>query len=196
MMLVELGSVPSASLPIAELNDHMRLGSGFADDGAQDALLEAYLRSAISAIEMRIGKAIFQRLFSWTVTRWSDCARVGLPVAPVASIQALRLVALDGTETLVDPDRYVLNLDTQRPGLHSTSSAMPTIPSNGHAEIEFLAGYGVTWDEAPAALRHAILLQATHFYECRSACDGTKMPFGVQALVEGYRPVRIGGGAL
>lgn len=194
MMLVELGTVPSAALPVSEFRNHVNLGNGFADDTAQDELLEAYLRSAISTIELRIGKAIFRREFSWTVTRWSDCKRLGLPIGPVAAITSLNLVGADGTETLIDPARYVLTQDSQRPGIASTSASLPSIPSNGHVEIEFEAGFGADWDSIPAALRHAVLLQGAHFYECRTG-DGKHqdIPLGVMALIEGFRPVRLGG---
>ena len=196
MMLVELGSVPDASLPVTEFSDHMHLGSGFSDDGSQDTLLAAYLRSAISAIEIRIGKAIFQRLFSWTLTRWSDCARIGLPIAPVQSVTALKVVAPDGTEIAIDPARYTLAADTQRPTIVSTSATLPAIPGNGHAEIEFEAGYGPAWEDTPAALRHAILLLARHYYECRGGhAERSDLPLGVTALIEGFRPLRIGGGS-
>ena len=51
MMLIEETTVPVAALPVAQLKDHMRLGSGFSDDGLQDTVLETYLRAAIAAIE-------------------------------------------------------------------------------------------------------------------------------------------------
>ncbi len=194
MMLVELGTVPSAALPVAEFRNHVNLGGGFVDDTAQDELLEAYLRSAISTIEMRIGKAVFQRNFSWTVTRWSDCKRLGLPIGPVEMITSLKLVGADGAETLIDPARYVLTKDSQRPGIASTSASLPSISSNGHAEIEFDAGFGADWSSIPAALRHAVLLQGAHFYECRTGGGKQKdIPLGVMALIEGFRPVRLGG---
>ena len=50
MMLTEETSVASAALPLAALKDHLRLGSGFADDTLQDSLIESYLRAAMSAI--------------------------------------------------------------------------------------------------------------------------------------------------
>lgn len=50
MMLSEVTAVPLAALPVAEFKDHLRLGTGFADDGAQDALVEGYLRAAIAAV--------------------------------------------------------------------------------------------------------------------------------------------------
>ena len=63
MMLTEETPVPSLALPVEEMKDHLRMGSGFADDGLQDGLIEAYLRAALAAIEGRIGKMLFQRRF-------------------------------------------------------------------------------------------------------------------------------------
>lgn len=195
MMLVELGSVSSAALPVADFSDHLHLGNGFSDDGEQDGLLEAYLRSAISTIEMRIGKALFQRLFSWSVTRWSNCAHIGLPVGPVAMITSVKLVQTDGSETLIDPARYSLDVSLQRPMLVGVGGDLPNVPSNGHAEIEFEAGFGPAWTDIPAALRHAVILQAAYFYECRGGQDArAQMPIAVTALIEGFRPLRLGGG--
>ncbi len=61
MMLVEQTSVPVAALPVAEFKDHLRLGTGFADDGVQDSVLESYLRASMAAIEARTGKVLITR---------------------------------------------------------------------------------------------------------------------------------------
>ena len=53
MFLVEQTTVPVASLPVSQFKHHLQLGTGFADDTAQDAVLEQYLRAAIAAIEAR-----------------------------------------------------------------------------------------------------------------------------------------------
>ena len=53
MILTELSAPPSTAVPVRALAEHLRLGSGFADDGSQDQLLELYLRSAMAAIEAR-----------------------------------------------------------------------------------------------------------------------------------------------
>ena len=50
MMLTEQTTVSGAALPLQALKDHLRLGSGFADDGMQDALVESYLRAAMAVI--------------------------------------------------------------------------------------------------------------------------------------------------
>ena len=49
MMLTEETPVPSLALPVAEMKDHLRMGSGFADDGLQDGLIAGVLASGRAA---------------------------------------------------------------------------------------------------------------------------------------------------
>ncbi|MGR3464306.1 head-tail connector protein, partial [Limimaricola sp.] len=58
MRLIETGAVPEAALPIEGFRAHLRLGTGFAEDGLQDAGLAGFLRAAIAAIEARTGKVL------------------------------------------------------------------------------------------------------------------------------------------
>ena len=71
MMLTEVTGVAAQALPVQALKDHLRLGSGFSDDGLQDGLIEAYLRAAMAAIEARIGKVLLATLRR----RWRRAAR-------------------------------------------------------------------------------------------------------------------------
>ena len=198
MMLVELAMVPAAALPVAEFSRHLHLGTGFADDGSQDAVLESYLRAALAAIEARIGKALFQRAFSWQLTTWRNPDMQGLPIAPVQAITALKLVDRAGVATVVDPAQYWLEKDSQRPRLVSARDSLPPVPAGGTAEILFEAGFGPAWSDIPVDLAQAVFLLAAHYYENRHEV-GTReslMPFGVMALVEAYRNVRLlGAGA-
>lgn len=198
MMLVELNAVPNAALPVAEFSQHLHLGSGFADDGAQNAVLEAYLLAAMAAIETRIGKVLLQRDFSWNVTGWRTADAQSLPVAPVSAITAVKLLDQAGSETLVPASVYQLQKDSQRPKLAASGAYLPPVPTNGSAEIEFTAGFGPSWTDVPVDLAQAVLLLATHYYENRRGEGGqdAMMPFGVMALIETYRTVRLfGGGA-
>ena len=196
MILTELSAPPLAALPLRAFAEHLRLGSGFADDGGEDAVLEVYLRAAMAAIEARLGRALLARPFAWTVSRWREEASQGLPVAPVVSVEAIRLRAADGGETEVEAEAWSVLRDAQRPRLVGRfGRALPRIPRGGEAEVRFTAGYGAGWEEVPADLRQAVLLLAAHFYENRSesgAVAGT-MPFGVLVLLEAYRATRIGG---
>lgn len=196
MILTEVGAPPTAALPVRGFAEHLRLGSGFADDGSEDAVLELYLRAAMAAIEARIGRALFARTFSWTVTRWREDASQGLPVGPVKAVDAVIMVDGDGERTPVDADNWSVLRDSQRPRLVGRFGRnLPRIPKSGHAEVRFVAGFGQTWSEVPPDLRQAVFLLAAHFYENRSgsATAAGSMPFGVLVLIEAYRSMRVGG---
>lgn len=196
MMLIEETTVPTGALPVALFKEHLRLGSGFSDDGLQDGLLESFLRSAMAAIEARTGKILIERSFSWTVSRWRDACGQALPIAPVSAVIDLVLVDRQGSETAIDAAGWYLEPDMQRPVLAPVSGVLPSIPQAGSARVAMLAGFGPEWSDLPADLAQAVLLLAAHYYEYRHEVqyDGGCMPFGVSALIERYRTVRLFGG--
>lgn len=197
MILTELSAPPAELLPVRAFAEHLKLGTGFADDGSLDAVLELYLRSAIAAVEARIGRALISREFSWTVTRWREETSQGLPIGPVSSVESVTLVGSDGDETVVEPEAWSVLRDSQRPRLVGRfGRSLPRIPRSGHAEIRFTAGFGEHWDAVPADLRQAVFLLAAHYFENRGESTDVPvaMPFGVLVLIEAYRATRIGGG--
>lgn len=197
MILTEVTAVPAAALPVRAFAEHLRLGTGFADDGSQDAVLELYLRAAMAAIEARLGRVLLARDFVWTVERWREDSSQALPVAPVRSVESLALTDAEGTETLVDAVAWSLLRDAQRPRLVGRfGRSLPRIPRGGSATVRLTAGFGEAWDDVPADLRQAVFLLAAHYYENRSetgAGAAGVMPFGVLVLIEAYRATRIGG---
>ncbi|MDA5094402.1 head-tail connector protein [Aliiroseovarius sp. KMU-50] len=194
MMLVEQTTVPVAALPVAQFKDHLRLGTGFADDGVQDAVLESYLRAATAAIEARTGKILITRSFIWSLTAWRDLATQALPVGPVSAITSLTITDRLGSDEVISSDRYYLEKDLHRPKLVSNGICLPAIPVAGEVEIGFDAGFGVSWNDVPADLGQAVLMLAAHFYENRSAVGSGDLPLGVTALIQSYRVVRLFGG--
>ena len=198
MMLIEQTTVPTLALPVQALKNHLRLGTGFADDGMQDGLIESYLRAAMAAIEGRIGKVLIARAFKWTLEDWRSGGEQALPVAPVASITALTLLDRDGNGEVVPATQYRLVQDTHRPKLQASGLILPQVPMGGHVEIEFVAGFGATWGEVPADLAQAVLMLAAEYYERRhegGMRSDAGLPFGVVTLIERWRTVRVLGGA-
>ncbi len=195
MILTEVSAPPAAAVPVRAFAEHLRLGSGFADDGSEDAVLELYLRSAMAAIEARLGRALLARDFTWTVTRWREDASQGIPIAPVQAVAAITLIDAEGSAVDVDPESWSVLRDSQRPRLVGRFGRnLPKIPRSGHAEIRFTAGFGAGWEDVPADLRQAVFLLAAHFYENRAeGGEAASMPFGVLVLIEAYRATRIGG---
>lgn len=196
MMLIEQTTVPPAVLPLTSFKAHLRLGTGFADDGSEDVLLEALLRAAMAAIEARTGKVLLRRSYTWSLAAWRDPGRQTLPVAPVSAITALRLRDRNGGTTPVAASAYRLLPDTHGPSLAPAGSLLPTIPSGGSAEIDFEAGFGADWEAVPSDLGHAVLLLAAYYHEHRqeTALGDGVMPFGVMALVEPWRRLRLTAG--
>jgi uncharacterized phiE125 gp8 family phage protein len=198
MMLTEETTVPSAVLPVQALKAHLRLGSGFTDADIQDALVESYLRSAIAAIEARIGKMLIERRFLWVLDDWRDPVEQALPVAPVSEIVSVTLTDASGAETLVPATIYRLIPDLHRPRLAGKSGLLPSVPSQGSVRIVFNAGFGPSWANVSVDLQQAVMLLASEYYEHRhdDSAQMAGLPFGVVTLIERWRTVRIlGGGA-
>jgi len=195
-MLVEQTTVPGEALPVTEFKDHLRLGTGFADDGVQDSVLDSYLRASMAAIEARTGKILITRSYSWTLTCWREFNSQALPVAPVAAINEVKVIDRNGVETIIAPEVYRLQPDSQRPRIIATATRLPSIPTHGSVEVQFDAGYGASWAELPPDLGQAVFLLAAHYYENRSTMvSGERpMPFGVSLLIDRYRTVRLFGG--
>jgi uncharacterized phiE125 gp8 family phage protein len=194
--LTELTTVASNALPLQGLKDHLRLGTGFSDSNMQDTLVEGYLRSAISAIEGRIGKALITRRFQLTLEDWRDKNEQALPVAPVSAIISVKLIDVLGAITTVATDKYRLVQDTHRPKLAASGYLLPNVPNDGKIEVVFDAGFGTAWTNVPPDLQQAVLLLAAHYYEHRNefAETGPGLPYPVQALIERWRIVRVLGG--
>lgn len=197
MRLSEVEPVEGGALPVGALAEHLRLGSALSLAPDQDALLESYLRAALATIEARTGKALFSRTFLLRIDRWRGGADHPLPIAPVTVIEGVVLVGRDGDEVEVPPARYWLAQDTHRPRLVGRGAMLPAVPDGGHVVIAFDAGFGPAWQDIPPDLRQAVLLLAAEYYENRhdggAAHHGLPMP--VAGLIEGWRHVRVLGGA-
>lgn len=193
-MLIEETNVTDAALPVAALKSHMRMGTGFADDTLQDGVLGSFLRAAMAAIEARTGKVLIEREFTFVVTGRRADGAVVLPVAPVTVIAQVQLVSRSGVETDISPESFWLERDGHLPCLRAAGGTLPMPETGGELHVQFLAGYGPEWDDVPADMQQAVLMLASHYYEYRhdTALDGGCMPFGVTALIERFRMLRLG----
>ena len=183
MMLVEETAVPDTALPVEAFKLHLRQGTGFSDDGLQDDVLHGFLRAALSAVEGRTGKALLERDFVWQIEGWREPDRVTLPIAPVSVVTGFVVEDATGTQTIIGASGWRLMPDAHRPSVI--------------ARLSFLAGFGPEWSDLPPDLAQAVMMLAAHYYEYRQdmALGAGCMPFGVTALIERYRNLRLFGGA-
>ncbi|MEJ1992964.1 MAG: hypothetical protein P8X50_15095 [Maritimibacter sp.] len=196
MMLIEQTTVPNAALPVQEFKQHLRLGTGFADDDLQDGVLESFLRAALAAVEARTGKAVIVRDFRWELTAWRDLSRQVLPIAPVSAISGLVITDQQGVDEVIDPSRYRLEPDMHRPKLVASGLVLPVIPVGGMAAISFTAGFGASWGAVPADLAQAVMLLAARFYEQRGLVGEAAIPASVESLLARFRVIRLFGGGV
>jgi uncharacterized phiE125 gp8 family phage protein len=197
MMLVELTAPALEALPVAGLREQLRLGTGFemASDVAETAALAGFLRAAIAAIEARTGKVLLTRQFRLRLEEWRDPAGQPLPLAPVGSIDRVEMTDAAGAGIVVEADRWRLMPDMQRPMLMPVAPWLPEVPAGGFVQVTFSAGFGSFWDAVPADLAQAVLMLAARHHEDRTfeGADAA-IPFGVSALIERWRSVRVLGG--
>ena len=196
MILSELDAVAPGDLPVQALADHLRLGSGFSDDGSENAVLEGFLRAALSAIEARTGKAMLRRRFALVLHRWRNGMRQSIPIAPVRAIESVTLIDAAGAATLGDTGLYRLVEDAHRPAIEATGACLPAIADGGQASLVFEAGFGAAWADVPPDLRQATMMLAATYFDHRHGVTSQHefLPAGVLALLDPYRSVRIGGG--
>jgi uncharacterized phiE125 gp8 family phage protein len=135
---------------------------------------------------------VFRRRFLQSVTQWSMSERHVLPIAPVASVEVLRVTDRAGVATVMDPASYALvTTCIARAWCPRRSSCRRSAPA-GSPRSSFSPGIPRPWDGLPADIRQAVLMLAgTFFGQNESAAEG--FPAGVLALIEPYRTLRLSG---
>ncbi len=191
MILTETAPAAVTPVSLSDFSAHLRLAHGFPDDGAEDALLELYLRNAASAVEARTGRALIRRGFLLRLAAWSRDGHVVLPVGPVEAVDSLRFVR--GAETVeVAAGAWALEPGTGRQRVTGPAGGpLPPVPAGHVAELVFDAGFGAAAADVPGDLRQAVMVLAAHYYENRYVDEGPAMPLAVRALLEPWRPARI-----
>lgn len=172
-----------------ELARHMRLSSGFASEQDQEA--ESAFRAAISHLERVLGICLAPREFSWRGQLERDLS-VSAPIAPVRALISVSRLPQGGTATPLEQSYFDLDQTTVRTRFRSSKRF------NGDLEFVFEAGFGPDWEATPVDLRRAALILAAEYFDQRRATvSGREAPvsFGVTALIQPWRPIRLGAGA-
>ena len=193
MILTEASPAAVNPVPLDEFAAHLRMAQGFADDSAEDALLELYLRNATTVVEARVCKALIRRQFKLQVTAWNRDGQLVLPVGPVAAIASISFIK-GATTIAVAAGAWSLALGGSRQRLTGASGgALPANPQGHLAELIFDAGFGPSWNDVPGDLTQAVMLLAAHYFENRTGDSepGRGIPVAVQALLETQQPVRL-----
>jgi uncharacterized phiE125 gp8 family phage protein len=171
------------------------------DNGAGDALLEAYIAAAHDACEQRTERALITS--DWLLTldafpaadRFNPHAAIALRACPVQSVLSIKYDDADGVERTLDTAAYRVS-PTQEPALITpvAGTTWPTtLDAPGAVRVAYRAGYGATPDHVPEPLKQWIRLAVGDLYERRNASaeqPATPHQF-VDALLQPYRLLGI-----
>ena len=200
------GSPPVQALTLAYARLHLRsLGT------EDDALITVWIDAAAAYFENQTGRQLL------TATRevWLDAfpglgatgaaARIELPRPPLQSVVSVAYLDGDGALQAVDdgasPAGPLYRVSAPAGAYARRGFVEPLVgqtwplarTETGAVRIRYTCGYGDTPDEIPPLARGILCLLVAHFDTFRSAGhearhgDVTALPFGVQALIDGFK---------
>jgi uncharacterized phiE125 gp8 family phage protein len=179
---------PPASEPIALAEAKLFLR---VDHNAEDSLIATLIGAAREAVEAGIGRALITRRVRESLDIWRRDAVSGavLGLGPVTNVVAVRLIADNGAQSVIDPERYRLEGHRDRPRLVFPPGLPATLRSAGGIEIEYDCGYADDAADLPVALRVATMQIVASLYELRQG-EGA-IPETARALMRPFAPARL-----
>lgn len=161
------------------------------DHDDEDDLIARLIGAAAHAVEAGSGRVLIARRVRETLDLWRPDSVGGalLTAAPVTAIVAVRLIAANGSESLIDPETYRLDGARDRPRIIFTHGLPAILRAAGAVEIDYDCGLAEEPGDLPPALTQAVLHIAAALYEAR---DGAAViPDAARALMRPFAPVRL-----
>ncbi|MFN3232933.1 MAG: hypothetical protein ACE363_12365 [Alphaproteobacteria bacterium] len=172
-------------LSTAEVKDHLRL-----DGVEEDAPLGALVTSARQACETYTRRSMITqtwrlRLDSWPGKHmgdaWWDGTREGsldavferartlaLPRGPMQSITSVTVTDADANQMVIASNGYTASTGLNGRLALRSGQAWPSATAPVDAiEIIYVTGFGDSWNDVPASLRHGMMVLVAHLYEHR-----------------------------
>ncbi|MBY0562879.1 MAG: head-tail connector protein [Hyphomonadaceae bacterium] len=179
---------PPASEPVSlsEAKLFLRI-----DHNSEDALINTLIGAARDAVEAGCGRALITRRVRESLDIWRRDAVNGavLGLGPVTNVVAVRLLADNGAQSIIDPARYRLEGAYDRPRLVFPPGLPATLRSAGGIEIEYDAGFDDVAADLPLSLRLATLQIVAALYEARQG--ERAIPETARALMRPFAPARL-----
>lgn len=157
--------------------------------GEEEALLAGMVRTATALCEAFLNRVLIARAFDETLTASGQWQR--LTLSPVRSIDAVEVMAVDGSATTLAPEAYAVDIDAAGDGW------VRLVDSGGAARVRVsgTAGMASGTNEVPEPLRHGILRLVGHLFASRDgggvSGPGSEPPAAVTALWRPYRRMRL-----
>ncbi len=161
------------------------------DHGGEDSLIATLIGAAREAVEAGCGRALITRRVRESLDIWRADAVGGalLGLGPVTNVIAVRLIASNGAQSIIEPNRCRLEGAGDRPRLVFESGLPATLRAAGGIEIEYDAGFAADAAALPVALRLATLQVVAALYEARQG--EAAIPEASRALMRLFAPARL-----
>jgi uncharacterized phiE125 gp8 family phage protein len=162
------------------------------DHADDDGLIATLIQSAREMVEARTGRALLAQTWRVTLDDWPEGYRIELPLLPVLSVTAVRVISAAGQATVLAPASYTLEVQNDPPLLVVSAPLPPGRLRNG-IEIDVVAGYGAAASDCPETLRQAMRLMLGAAYARRGPEQGDRedVTAEVEALLAPFRVFRF-----
>jgi uncharacterized phiE125 gp8 family phage protein len=163
------------------------------DTNLEDTLVQALVTSARVVIEAHAGVQMITQSWRIVMDRWPQAWPMPLPLRPLISVEAVRIIDDIGAAESLPSTEYILDLAGMHPRLHFSIQPPPPGRPLAGIEIDVISGFGPAAMDVPEPLRQAVRVLLARWYENRgdAADDAQAIPKSVAALVSAWRSVRL-----
>lgn len=156
----------TALLSLGETKQHLRV-----DHADEDGLILGLIDAAQKYLEGpfgTLGRTIMRQTWTGRVAVWPLTAYVEIPLPPFISLDEVRLIEDDGSETVWPVGNYRVQGGVEQPARLWSVETWPSANGASGFAFDFTAGYG-DQHELPENIRAAALMIVADFYDNRAA---------------------------
>lgn len=173
---------PPAAEPVllVDVKPQLRIDS---DDTTYDDILTPLIIAAREWCEGYQNRAYITQTLEIALDYWHwGKSRIELPRPPIQSITSLKYTDSSGTELIWDPSNYRLDDYSYVPALVKNRyiywPQVVLLEANG-IKIQYIVGYGADGDSVPQAIKQAIIMLTTFWFD-NGVCEP---PTAVKSLL-------------
>lgn len=194
MFLPKIKVAPGSAteiLSVSELKSSLRISHS-----SEDALLERFINASVARVDGYygvLGKALLTQ--TWQIQVEELCSRIFLPFGNNTTEATVKYYDSDNVLQIAAGTLYSFNDTVRGPTIELLYNQQwpQTYTRSDAALVEWTIGYGTSAD-IPPAIKEAIALLASNFYENRAVTDIQSfkdLPPAAQALLSPYSSIGI-----
>ena len=182
----------SEPITVEAVKAHLRI-----DGNDDDVLLASLILTSRLHIETALGQALVEQGWTLSLDCWPAAGVVHLPLRPLLSVGAIRVLPASGAPALLHPSTYIVDHTGWRGRIvraFGSEWPRPGKSANG-IEIDLVAGFGSAAADVPAPIRQALMLLTAHWYERRDPGEigspQAAVPVAVSSLLAPFVEKRL-----